>query len=638
MKNEILYKNKKLIIILIAILATIAININLDISNEVVDKNIILKIITIINQSFKIDVIKSVFIFIGGYFLFSKTFFKKSNKKNERKICKIFLGILFSAFTVIGESYLKTNSWNLVFLNKIQIFKSLILMFGYYCFYIGLINYIFDQLVNKIEYKESKNKVFNFIFEKHSFIIPFLIILICWIPYIVIYYPGILMPDSSNQIKQFFGLEISKNSATDSVNLIDENVKITNHHPVLHTVLLGMCMKVGKLIGNDNFGVFLCSLIQILLLSIALSYIVNFMKKIKTNNILRVVTLIIFSLLPIFPMHALEITKDILFTAFLIFYMINIYFLVKKANIEKFSKKEIIKLLFISICICFTRNNGIYVILFSLPLLFVIDKKNRKNIITICITIILINKIFLSIIFPALRIPTNIKREMLSIPFQQTARYVKEHNSEVTEEEKNIIDRVLEYDTLAKRYNPVHADSVKNKFNKDASDEDLRNYFSVWGKQLLKHPTTYIQATLNNYYGYVYPECKITEFTTKYIVNNDTRLNGTKKFNYKYMSKYKGLRKIVKKILETIQKVPVISWITNIAFNVWAIILMIVYMCYTKKYRYIICMMPIVSIILVNFASPVNAYFRYAMPYIFSMPLILSIFLDIVKEKGKGKK
>ena len=593
MKN-VLYKNKKLIIILIAILATIAININLDISNEVVDKNIILKVITIINQSFKIDVIKSVFIFIGGYFLFSKTFFQKSNKKNGKKICKIFLGILFSVFTVIGESYLKTNSWNLVFLNKIQIFKSLILMFGYYCFYIGLINYIFDQLVNKIEYKESKNKVFNFIFEKHSFIIPFLIILICWIPYIVIYYPGILMPDSSNQIKQFFGLEISKNSATDSVNLIDENVKITNHHPVLHTVLLGMCMKVGKLIGNDNFGVFLCSLIQILLLSIALSYIVN--------------------------------------------YMINIYFLVKKANIEKFSKKEIIKLLFISICICFTRNNGIYVILFSLPLLFVIDKKNRKNIITICITIILINKIFLSIIFPALRIPTNIKREMLSIPFQQTARYVKEHNSEVTEEEKNIIDRVLEYDTLAKRYNPVHADSVKNKFNKDASDEDLKNYFSVWSKQLLKHPTTYIQATLNNYYGYVYPECKITEFTTKYIVNNDTRLNGTKKFNYKYISKYKGLRKIVKKILETIQKVPVISWITNIAFNVWAIILMIVYMCYTKKYRYIICMMPIVSIILVNFASPVNAYFRYAMPYIFSMPLILSIFLDIVKEKGKGKK
>ena len=104
MKN-VLYKNKKLIIILIAILATIAININLDISNEVVDKNIILKVITIINQSFKIDVIKSVFIFIGGYFLFSKTFFQKSNKKNGKKICKIFLGILFSVFTVIGESY-----------------------------------------------------------------------------------------------------------------------------------------------------------------------------------------------------------------------------------------------------------------------------------------------------------------------------------------------------------------------------------------------------------------------------------------------------------------------------------------------------------------------------------------------------
>ena len=64
------------------------------------------------------------------------------------------------------------------------------------------------------------------------------------------------MKDSTNQIKQFFGMEITERSSTNSVNLIDENVKITNHHPVLHTVILGSCVKIGKMLGNDNLGIF----------------------------------------------------------------------------------------------------------------------------------------------------------------------------------------------------------------------------------------------------------------------------------------------------------------------------------------------------------------------------------------------
>ena len=37
---------------------------------------------------------------------------------------------------------------------------------------------------------------------------------------------------------------------------------------------------------------------------------------------------------------------------------------------------------------------------------------------------------------------------MLSIPFQQTARYVTKYSDEVTEEEKDAINNVLQYDNL----------------------------------------------------------------------------------------------------------------------------------------------------------------------------------------------
>ena len=39
-------------------------------------------------------------------------------------------------------------------------------------------------------------------------------------------------------------------------------------------------------------------------------------------------------------------------------------------------------------------------------------------------------------------------KEMLSIPFQQTARYVTKYSDEVTEEEKDATNNVLQYDNL----------------------------------------------------------------------------------------------------------------------------------------------------------------------------------------------
>lgn len=52
-------------------------------------------------------------------------------------------------------------------------------------------------------------------------------------------------------------------------------------------------------------------------------------------------------------------------------------------------------------------------------------------------------------------------KEMFSLPFQQTARYVKEYGDEISEEEREIIAKVLDYDSLAEIYEPMTADPVK---------------------------------------------------------------------------------------------------------------------------------------------------------------------------------
>src|SRR5699024_7701891 len=105
---------------------------------------------------------------------------------------------------------------------------------------------------------------------------------------LIAYYPGMLMQDSANQIKQFYGYDVPKNSATNSVNLIDPSVKITNHHPVVHTYILGICMQIGKMIGNDNIGVFIYTFLQVIMFSSTFAYIINFMKKLIVPNFVRI--------------------------------------------------------------------------------------------------------------------------------------------------------------------------------------------------------------------------------------------------------------------------------------------------------------------------------------------------------------
>lgn len=69
---------------------------------------------------------------------------------------------------------------------------------------------------------------------------------------------------------------------------------------------------------------------------------------------------------------------------------------------------------------------------------------------------------------PSLKITGGSVRESLSVPFQQTARYVRDYGDEVTEEVKEAIDSILRYDLLASKYNPNLSDPVKKLFNENS--------------------------------------------------------------------------------------------------------------------------------------------------------------------------
>ena len=535
----------------------------------------------------------------------------------RKKIIEYILSFIITLFMIIGTSFIIKGNFKPIINHLIITIFSFLIMFK---IIFEIINYLFDYMdkENKKDNQKKKNKLMQ-LFDNHPFIFSIVTILLLWLIYIIAFYPGILSPDPSFQLLQYFNID---NKYSEYVNLIDKNVIITNHHPVLLTLLLGFFTNIGiKFFSSFNIGLFIYTIFQTIILSSTLSYTIKFMKEINISLKYRKICLLIYSLVPVFPLYALSPVKDVIFGSLIILYIISIYKFIKFKEQIKF--KDIILEIILMVLITLFRNNGIHVILLSFPFLIFTNKENLFKFILIFISTILIYFSYSKIILPHFKITNGSIREVLSVPFQQTARYVKEHKNEVTKKERNAIDKLLNYDTIDTRYNPKLADPVKNEFNKDYTDKDLKNYFDVWFTEFKKHPITYVEATIENTYGYFYPI-----ETNWYVHVKGKKIVNNYGFDY-HFNMLKPIRTILKGFAIIFPYIPFIGLIINIGFNSWILLFMLSYMIYKRKYKDIIYLIPSFILLLVCFVSPANTYFRYALPNIFAMPVMLSMFSKI---------
>jgi len=334
-----------------------------------------------------------------------------------------FLSFLYTVFIIVGISYLKEGTLKYIIRKPLNItmfiflFIILIILFKYILI---KINYFLEK------YKEKKDKPHNrilLLFDEHPIAFSIIFMIICWLPYIIAYYPGILNKDNVYQVKQFFGID---NKYSYYVNLIDKNQIITNHHPYLHTILLGTCIKIGMRMNNVNLGFFIFTSLQVLLFLLTMSYSIYYLKKNNINYKYRFILLLIYSLVPLFPFYAITLVKDSIYSCFFLLYIIILHSIIK----NELNTKNMVQIVIISILLFLFRNNGFYIFLLSFPFLLIKNKKKFNYIIVILI-VFFSYEAYNKVILPSLKVtPTSI-RETLSIPFQQTARYIKYHEKDI---------------------------------------------------------------------------------------------------------------------------------------------------------------------------------------------------------------
>ena len=601
MKNNIKY-------FFLSILTVIAISINKKMIYDGLIPNI-----NIVKLSFTMMAITTIFIYL---------FYKKYSKKLHP--LKHILAVIFSLCYVIGNSYQEISSWNLVFSTVPLFLISIMQVFCYYYLIKTIFCFIDTLLERKRTIKVNTNNKLVKLFQEHPFLFSLIVMLLFWLIYMIAFYPLILSKDPSFQIKQFFNV---KTKYIDYVIPLSDKVNLTNHHPVFHTMLLGGSIKLGRLLGSDNLGLFIYAIMQSITLASSLAYTIYYLYKKKKSLVLSFILLMIYSLVPMFPFYAMSAVKDTLYTAIIIFFVITLFTILDDKEIKT---SKYIVLLLLSILLYLLRNNGIYVVVGTILVLAIYRRKEFIYLTAVLLFVISTYISYDKILLPALKIPAGSIRETLSVPFQQTARYVKEHGDDIPLEDKKKIDKVLEYDTLKDRYNPNLADPVKNKYNKYTTKKELKDYFGVWKKELLKHPDTYIEATLNNTFGYFYPD------TSNWYIysgkNNNKLITEDNLVNYHY-NKLVPLRIVLSAYGIIFPYIPLIGLISNIGFSAMLLLTIIVYLLISKYRKYIIAMLPSLLSLAICFISPANTYFRYSMPFTFLIPFYVSyVYLLLVKE------
>lgn len=531
--------------------------------------------------------------------------------------------LISALFILLCESYLKTNSWDLLFASTTAIVTSFMKGIG-----IATVAFFVFDIINRTSVEEKKT---DGRFKLRLFAVLTCVMLVCWVPYMVIMAPGSMNMDARDQFAQVMENEEICRTIT-FIDSTDATTLLNNHHPVFHTLILGCFIKLGEAIGSYFAAMELLCVLQCIAFAASLTFTVIKLRQYGMPSGLQKAVYIIFAFCPLFPLWGMTILKDTPFAIGII--LMTVLLLEAFKNPEKFTAKKYILLAVVIFYVMIIRNNGFYLVLATVPFVIIHFRKDKRFLVKIGAVLLiplLVFKIgYTGFLFNSLNILDGSPREMLSVPFQQTARYINEYPDEITAEEEDAILTILgnhEYtlEDIAQRYVPNRSDKVKYIYNKYATSEDLVNYFKVWFEQLKKHPAVYVEAFLNLNYNWF---CFESNQDNIYY-NGITDPVISESFDgLENPSSFTGERTVIKQAVTALSQIPILNCLVEFSFYTWAYVIIFIVMLIRKKYKELLAFFPIFANYAVCFLGPV-AYMRYALPMVVCLPIaIYAAFAD----------
>lgn len=272
-----------------------------------------------------------------------------------------------------------------------------------------------------------------------------LLLVVCaWFPYIVVFWPSGPCSDPGGQLKQFYG-----------------EIAFSAHHPVASTLVYGVVDAFGNVAGL-GYGAIV--LFQAILLLGTVYIVLRVMMRLGAPRFAIWLAAVFYSVVPVFGVYTQFLVRDVLFSALFAAYLALVILLVFAPRPFCKSLKCMIAL-FAMACMCgIVRNNGLYIVVLSLPFLLIANRAQWSRPILCGLLALSIAGIPVAniVIKELVGAESGNVREALSLPFQQVARVFSGSLDDVSDWEYGAIDGVLDAETLGSRYVEYISDPVKN--------------------------------------------------------------------------------------------------------------------------------------------------------------------------------
>ncbi|HIS89066.1 hypothetical protein HHK02_06525 [Limosilactobacillus reuteri] len=569
----------------------------------------------------------SVLLFVVIYKLYSSTDFLKNSRRSIFVL--LCLATIYSILLVIGVNLYRYNNVNFMSLKTwIKVIGNLPLLFV-------IVNYIYLSLPQLNSIFSTNNALQRFFNCRETWKLLWFGMIIFWLIELFATYPGNYAYDAGYQLQSYLNTR-----------------EIYLHHPLAHTeLLIFFVLKIGRnILGGETQGLFIYTFLQILWLSFAYSRVLEYLRKINLNYAIRICFFVIFCLSPYIGIMSISVTKNVPYTAS--FIILVLWYLERKNWLLKFGKLKYwtIFVLFALINLIF-ENQGVYVITLSLVFAFLFQKSIRKELLLSCIAILFGTVIYNGPVTRSLNGHIDKEdrvRESLSIPIMQLSSVASQKNLDITSDEVN---QVRIYIPNYKMYESQNcqslSDPLKSSFNSDQYIKNKQNFWKLWFKLAKQNPNEYLNAFAKMTIGYWYPDTSYPDRRSyyKYFLEYSSYVKqehkNEKAWHHERVATPKALKPLYKFYTNFVnsypnQRIPVISMIDSIGFNVFILLFFTAWMIIFKERKYIFLIVLTLSLLGTFLLGPVVLY-RYAFPIVSVVPLCVGIMISESQKMMEGR-
>lgn len=385
------------------------------------------------------------------------------------------------------------------------------------------------------------------------------VLLVCWLPLLLAYFPGMINYDFPGQYGQHVVQSYSR------------------LHPLLHSVFTNAIVTLGEALVSRTFGLFLLTALQMTLFALSLGYACAFAQRHGAPLWATLLLTALFALHPVFSVMALSMTKDTLFAASVLALSLETWTLLENPSAFFASKRRCALYALLSVCAALLRNNGVFALALLFPGAILAARGARKAVCSLaalcagaCALVFLALNLALS--------PTPMYSfQTYSVPAQQLVRAY--NLGDMSAQDRTELEGWYTSE-LGLEVIPHLGDRAKGYLDDERLAGHGGEFLSLWARNAGKNARVYAEAFLMLNMGSWYPDDLSHASVYRDASYNDKGYLQTQEYD---MTEYglntycllPAVRNLVERVCRrnVYQKIPVVSILFCTATPFWALAL-----------------------------------------------------------------